>query len=202
MSHYLYLSLVHFAHLPMKVAPFFSPLFYWITFISVFRFFLCFCFCKISIATMVILCLTGRMFIFELQRITAHLFSDAALWRKTELPDELLFSVNVLHMFFWFFFFYWSKTCIRSCDQANSSRCHAATGSVLWRSVPGLFLFYVLFIQPNLFVLLCWFPFWDRHPRTNTVLSLLYYLNDWHIIVEKIKLFTINSDICQHVKQS
>lgn len=64
MSHYLYLSLVHFAHLPMKVALFFLCSIE--SHLSVFLDFFVFLFFKISIATMVILCLTGRMFIFEL----------------------------------------------------------------------------------------------------------------------------------------
>lgn len=75
---------------------------------------------------------------------------------------------------------------MRSCEQAKSSMCYAAVGSVLWRAVPSPFpvfthLYSLNFVSDFFFLL----PF-EKDIQEQKLLSLLYYLNNWYIIVEKL----------------
>lgn len=151
MSHYLYLSLVHFAHLPLKVALF--PFVLLNHIYQCFQISLCFSFSYHSYNSYIL------PYRHDVHIWTTVYYCPPFQWcspmKKKQNCQMNFFSVNlcIACSLKKNIFFYWSKTClyrIRPCDQANSSRCHAAT-EVLWRSVPGVLCFmYYSHSQPFL----------------------------------------------------
>lgn len=119
MSHYLYLSLVHFAHLPLKVALF--PFVLLNHIYQCFQISLCFSFSYHSYNSYIL------PYRHDVHIWTTVYYCPPFQWcspmKKKQNCQMNFFSVNlcIACSLKFFLFFYWSKTClyrIRPCDQA------------------------------------------------------------------------------------